>query len=272
MGNWIDAGIHFPWSTQAIAAVSNLLIEGKDIFIHLVVDPQTLLLKFHPRAIHEGLSASRLIFIPQSWSLGIEFHFYLLAPWVVLRSTRFLLIVSAASLALKIWMTQLGFVLDIYTYRFFPAELCLFLFGVLAYRYLKHVQDHGSPLAASRVAAVFGAVVLVFNAPFIAWMGMPIFVSSLLLLLSAGLPWIFAGTESNQWDRALGELSYPLYLLHLIPIELIAALAPGATPWHAPFAVLSSVALVILVLMGLERPAERWRHRVSEKLVKSWSS
>ena len=85
---------------------------------------------------HSDVPLYQGLLVPQAWTLGVEITFYLVAPFV-LRSPRRLLALLAASLALRAVLIATGIGLsDPWTYRFFPAELALFLAGALSHQIL----------------------------------------------------------------------------------------------------------------------------------------
>jgi peptidoglycan/LPS O-acetylase OafA/YrhL len=62
----------------------------------------------------------------------------------------------------------------------------------------------------------------------------------------------------NPLDNFLGELSYPIYLLH--PIFTIFII-PGATVWAEVVAVTGTLALSVSLLFAIDRPIEAMRRR-----------
>jgi len=71
-------------------------------------------------------------------------------------------------------------------------------------------------------------------------------------------PWLMAPGRSHGFERAVGELSYPLYLCHLLVAACAGLLGfPGVGA-----AVAASVAVAYLIHRLLERPLERRFKRV----------
>ncbi len=69
------------------------------------------------------------------WSLGLELCFYLIAPFVVGRSTRSLIAMTLIFGVLRYVMVVLGECSWAWRYYFFPADLVFFLMGCCAYRF-----------------------------------------------------------------------------------------------------------------------------------------
>jgi peptidoglycan/LPS O-acetylase OafA/YrhL len=72
------------------------------------------------------------LLVPQAWTLGVELSFYAIAP-IILRNKAILLRLLTASLATRTALLWIGLgTQDPWTYRFFPAELSLFILGALS--------------------------------------------------------------------------------------------------------------------------------------------
>ncbi|RON81000.1 hypothetical protein BK670_12495 [Pseudomonas fluorescens] len=83
--------------------------------------------------------------------------------------------------------------------------------------------------------------------------------SWLYIGLSLAIPTLFELTKKNNFDKFLGDLSYPIYILHM-PIALLIVWALDIQ--HAPtfwllFCVLFASALIVLFV---ERPIDRFRY------------
>jgi peptidoglycan/LPS O-acetylase OafA/YrhL len=83
------------------------------------------------------------------------------------------------------------------------------------------------------------------------------------LLFAASVPIVFTATKDDRIDRAVGELSYPLYLVHGI-VQGAIFFKFGAPQGHigwAITAVSASVIVAILLHIVVERPVEGRRQR-----------
>ena len=72
-------------------------------------------------------------FVPQAWSLSVEIAFYIIAPFLVLRSWWLLGLLLLASFGLRVVLYHRGYDFDPWSYRFFPNELAIFLLGGFSY-------------------------------------------------------------------------------------------------------------------------------------------
>jgi peptidoglycan/LPS O-acetylase OafA/YrhL len=211
------------------------------------------------------LSGQAFSFIPFAWTLRIEFLFYLLAflaCWLRRRTSgpmgRAVLpaVLAAAYGAFLLFLWRHGQApLQLLTVPFFAFGLCCF-----AYR---RRPDRGARL---HLAAVAAAVPLAFT--FWGQHGHPEpayqlpWLCCLCLLLFwlsgvVGVPdWL------RNWDRRLGELSYPLYIGHGIVLVLLSSLA-GPRGWLLYAAgIAASLVLAIALHAAVERPMRHLRDRV----------
>jgi peptidoglycan/LPS O-acetylase OafA/YrhL len=196
----------------------------------------------------------------QAWTLGAELTFYLMAP-LLLRSWKIAVLLMVASLATRTaFVLALGTDLNaVWTYTFFPSTLCFFLFGHLAclasqrWNILKLPLSGAALLACSIAAMTFGS-----------YQGFdsPRFWSSILCFTIA-LPAVFEATKNINWMNATGDLSYPVYLVHLIILLTVGPwLINVALPLVMPKAEAGWVSLV--VFLGVTTAAAAVIHKLIE--------
>lgn len=204
--------------------------------------------------------------IPQAWSIGTELSFYLLAPCLVQLRTRWLLVLGGGSLASRFITIAAGLPFWPWQQRFFPSELLFFLLGILAYRAYQTYQRLERPWMLNPWACLLASLPL-FAAccaipfPDLATYGVPNATNSILigLVVCAALPMVFHGTRSSRWDRAIGELSYPVYLWHIC---IGYYFSPAQVYGKGFCLLLCAVLLAIPTVLLVERPVERWRQKL----------
>ena len=251
-----------PTGLLAVIALPNLTVIGLDILLFLKA--QGGVLDFTDQALGHPPEVYRVSLLPPAWSLSLELMFYLIAPFVLRRSSLVILSVLACSLALRSAAAVFGVVDGLWSYRFFPFELAWFLLGALAYRgyaakraFFESVAARPLAISALTLPILFA---LLIDVP--AQEG-HFFWSRALLLLSVAalLPALHGQSCKSTWDRIIGEYSYPVYLGHYL-IVLIMAQSPFivAHRWLMLTTVLApTFALAWLAIRLVDRPLNRLR-------------
>jgi len=238
--------------SKSYLVLTNLLLWGQDVAMYLRVADGGRSLAFTTNFMNSVPRVETFLLVPQAWSLSIELGFYLLAPWLISRGTKTLIAIVAATIALRLALASIGLTFDPWTYRFFPVEIGSFVFGMVLYRSMPHRR--ASPGTQRIATAGLILMTLVLSTLPQTW------VTRLAFYAYVGwaLPLAFQLTRENRVDRYLGELSYPVYLVHLLAISI--AMYSG---WSGP-----TLAVLILVMVGgtsvmlhevVQQPVDRLR-------------
>ena len=106
-------------------------------------------------------------------------------------------------------------------------QLAIFIAGMLGYRFYAAIPCSAiSPLAVKLVAASIIVALTVLAQPIRhsdGYIGL-----ACVFLATALLPIIFRASRHSRIDRALGELSYPIYLTHVLIIVSVTPNYPRA--------------------------------------------
>lgn len=237
--------------TWLFTSFSNASIFGLDA-LHLItveLPDQSL-----PRLIGPG------------WSLGIELQFYLLAPFLVRRSLKVAVSILVLSLMLRFSMLPLRY--DPWRYYFSPSVFCFFFMGHVSHRLGALLQDGALKRRIGLVALVALPGLGYLNGVNVVRDIDRLDTWIFLILSAASLPFVFALTKNWKFDGAIGDLSYPLYLVHQLAFSVVAislgssegVLALGYS-WAA-FALVLAVLAAIILNVVIERPLEKLRRRV----------
>ncbi len=363
------------WWSAAFLIGSQILMWGQDLYFYLTLKAGAL--TFWPDFHTAPEPIIPLLVIPQGWTLGLEFSFYLIAPFIVRRSAAAIVSVLAASLALRLLLQLAGYSGDPWSYRFFPSELAVFLLGALGYRVYKlsaaelvgsasfafgsddrtAVPSHnipachsgrasralpgerelessnqsgtcihagrgllgpgshdpggaglawpgrqpvcdgppdtnsgipefvtpngrtrinptsageGSRLSASpgldsHLARVFVVAVLCVGAALLInrWNGLSRVASVVFFTLAVlAIPLLFRASKNWQFDRLLGELSYPIYICHVLVIWCLDRAVALGTGYARGLTIMAmTIAFSCVLYWLIDRPIDAWRQR-----------
>lgn len=239
---------------RAYAVVSNLTMIGQDLMFLLRYDPSSgeLCLGCPPG---DGLAAPwQMLVIPQAWSVEVELMFYTLAPWLTRLRTRTILAAIPVILAVKLAVASAVTSTDYWIFRFPGFELAMFLTVILACRHYRRIEYMA--LARSTMACATGAMFLLL-------MGINLIgseaVKTILVYLSVPvcLPLMFKAFRNSPLDRAVGELSYPVYLVHYLVMQMVIYWYKGPHP--VAFAVGVVVVASVLLCRFVAVPLDAYR-------------
>jgi len=259
---------------QLLLIFSNIFIIGQDFF-------QTVLMTnaYGKHNIVSDTSISLLgpeffqnqfMVIGQSWSLAEELIFYALAP-LFIRSVRSIAMVLAMSIAVRFlfqWQST-SFPPNVWGYWFFPSTISFFCLGALGYFGYKKVS-------CFRLAKTVGLILLGL---WLSWVTFRLRIGGILyegtdydsinhwlfyICLATSIPFIFLATKDNFFDRLLGELSYPLYLVHGFIIGILfsgGGLSPGSFPAEV-IIIVCSVVVACMMYVLVDGPVDHYRRHI----------
>jgi peptidoglycan/LPS O-acetylase OafA/YrhL len=254
-----------PPSADALLIFSNAFLVGQDWIMFSAV-------KAHSLVFTTDFWKSDVVLFPgllvmPAWTLGVELSFYAIAPFILPRR-KVIYILLTASVLLRGYLALIGVGLkDPWTYRFFPNELALFLLGALAHQillpvYLKHMGkvERGLPGAATAFMVVMS--VEYFEIPGLESVKRIFLFTAFIALL----PFTFLFSQRSRIDRWIGDLSYPVYIVQLLAIQLVQYLTFGIDLLDFHYmvslnSVITSILLAILLNKLISDPVEKLRER-----------
>jgi peptidoglycan/LPS O-acetylase OafA/YrhL len=208
--------------------------------------------------ISEGKTAGFLCLVPQAWTLAVELMFYLFAPFLVQTRSRWLIVLCSAGIiirtVLSVWKPAESLSLN---YFWFPLQIPFFLMGILSYRWMKISTDFWRNRWI-RIGGGWMAFMVVMGYGWIPVGVGPILSCGAMGLLIPAL-FLFKG-KSGEF---LGELSYPIYVVHIlvkwIMLGLLGVQQAGEKKVDGTLLVVAT----ILAAIGIEKlvgtRVEAWR-------------
>lgn len=221
----------------------------------------------------ETVRGWRFLLMPHTWTLACELFFYALVPWLNRLPTAALAGIVGGNIViarlLPGWINPA--LAEVATDSFAPLQLGFFAAGLLAYRlYARHdARLEKGPVGWLLIAGL-AVTVIGFNE--ITAISHKLGLWSLLLLGTLALPVLFARTRRLRWDRRIGDLSYPLYLVHAVVIMALHRLVPAEVPvlgdfFKHPAFPLGAVALSTLLAWTLETTLDRRLDQLRQRRV-----
>lgn len=272
LGNWFKLSSYIEYfdvmaiETLLFQIFANIALFGQDIVMFLGFNQETGGMYF----THDFQTSSPMfytfLFVPQAWTLGIEVMFYLIAPFLVRKSNLVIISIIALSLLIRIFTYSIGYTNDPWTYRFFPSELALFLLGTVSYRLYDSYKIHKYKVLNFNptpiiLLSLFTIIIFYQFIPRNFWFGGFGHVVNWLFygFVCLSIPFVFDFSKSSKIDSRIGELSYPVYISHILVIASISpflSLAGGQKykgEWAVIFTILVSYILVRLISDPIEK-------------------
>ncbi len=211
----------------------------------------------------------------QTWSLAVEWYFYLLWPVLVLLARRrgwSATRLARVSLAGAVACYALSLPLPTFPFYFGPTarfgELLVGAALALALQDGRLRPRAGTarvaPVLALAAIAAYALLGPDGHSPLYRYVGVPVAVVGAVVLVRSG----YAGAAgpvqrllAHPWPAAVGRASYSLYLWHVVPFLLLQD-APAPKLVLGPIAVVAALALTWLSYRFLERPFLRGRSDV----------
>jgi len=258
----------FPAKVLSIASFSNLTLVGIDWLMFFDTSGGGI----HLTSLNfSGTRMRDLLWVPQAWSLGIELSFYLIAPYICRRSSRTLIFIIAALIGVQVFSHSSGLDYSPWDHRFFPFELPYFLVGILFYRLRKNRDSNEKfeiPIKAIYALLIFSYIAF----SLITTKFSLSYYSMIAILLSLATVVIIFG-PNDESDRRFGELSYPIYICHVLVAQVYDFVSAGLTERFAifknrEFSTLLEVSAILLfsyLLLKIVKPIEsiRTKNRIS---------
>jgi peptidoglycan/LPS O-acetylase OafA/YrhL len=206
-----------------------------------------------------GYKTNFFLLFGQMFTVGLELIFYILAPSIVRRSLPVLLTIFFLAATAHFLPYELGLPPRPWQYEFFPCILMFFLLGTLSYRLYDFLKQKSFDrrygwLALPLISGYSISGVLHGQYGFTN----DIIVLTFYVMIGLLIPFLFLASKSVRWDRFIGDLSYPLYIVHMPVIKAV-----GLRPSAETLIVIWSIALSICLVLLVDRPLDRWRHSFS---------
>jgi peptidoglycan/LPS O-acetylase OafA/YrhL len=208
-----------------------------------------------------------------AWSISCELIFYLAAPFLIRHKTPVLMAAAAASMLIAPFIGRIANLpefAEVASSFWAPLQFGYFILGILAYRLYRNpswIKATKSPQIQTVITIGFACLMLFYGF----WNRFS-YTATLLLLFgfaALAIPVLFARSSPFHWDRALGNLSYPVYLIHITVIRSLELPQVKnflgetyfGTLYHAGSVMILSVGLSWLLVKVLDQRIDDYRQR-----------
>jgi len=240
--------------------ITNIVLFGQDVVMFMGIEISSGALFFTSNFRDTDPMLYEFLLVPQAWSIGVELLFYTIASFIVRKRPVVIIIFIVLSLMLRAFIYLfLGWTDDPWTYRFFPTELALFLFGTLSFHFYEYLNTH-KKLVIFQKPIVSIYLVLLVGYQFIS-LDIPYFFHFknwfIYLFSIVAIPYLFQATKTLKVDNFIGELSYPIYLIHMLIVTELTYLHIGSN--KGILTVIISVLVSVVLVKYIDVPIERFR-------------
>jgi peptidoglycan/LPS O-acetylase OafA/YrhL len=244
LSNLRESLFSFPAKALALGAIINSTLLGSDWLMFLQWQNGNLDFgNFH----NSELPLWQMLLVPQSWSIGIEITFYFLAPMLCKAKSRTIIFIGIALLAARFTGLFFGLNQDPWTYRFFPFELPMFLIGILLYR-IRTYRGDSFKISLSKVY-LFLIIFYVCFRYLTFKFSLNQFWQMLVLIILTCI--VIMWSEETPKDKKLGDLSYPIYLSHLLVMSTYNEIVGILSRKFKSFEELNNPILAIPISLGI---------------------
>lgn len=263
---YVQYSTEFTLTTSLYLIFSQLFILGQDLMFFFGFNPEQGNLYWMLDFSKSSPPGYSFLFLGQAWTLSLELMFYLIAPFIVRKNYTIICLFILCALGINLFSFYgLGLENDPWTYRFFPTELVFFLFGALSYHlyiYL-HTQDYFKSKVQFQVSS-FLFFLVVFH-PFSKFLPIDrdVFNWFLYIVTFISLPFLFELTKNIKWDNKIGELSYPIYISHMLVISILILLFEDITSndYYGLVAMFFTIILSVVLVKYIAEPIEAIRYK-----------
>lgn len=204
-------------STLAYLITSNITIVGQDAFFFLT-NSHDGGLQYTANTFSSTLVLYRFLFDFPLWTVSLEIMFYVISPFFVRMGIKTLTFIALLLLLARVIVKLYGVPYDPFIYRFFPLQLVFFLIGIITYQFYNKLKAIEMPKAVSYGCMVY---ILIFTAIFGRIVDSEVKDFIYLLSIACVVPVLFKLSRSSKSDRWIGELSYPMYISHILIILIV---------------------------------------------------
>lgn len=236
------------------SVLANVFIVGQDLLWLISFDSDGI--AYAPFRVSEAHNGANLVLNLPLFTVSIEIYMYLLAP-LFLRTVKRTMVMFGIGVAYyaAIWLAGVNRGLDT-DYHLWPMAIMYFAMGAIVYHAYKHWLVSGRTSLSVRSYILALAVLVLFV--YFTRMADRL----LVLMFAVALPVIFLATRKSVLDRLIGELSYPVYIIHIPLMEVLRYYGYSGDKLSGYYVSAMSVLLAAALYYLVDYRVDRYRHRL----------
>ena len=266
------------WFVLAFSIILILLIPDIEKGINSRLNLPSSMLEWVHNVFIFGLYSDQTRLVPPAWSLNVELFFYVLMAVFLVRKRSFVILWFSVSLLYTVYMLGAGF--D-FAHRYYPPQAASlpFSLGALIFSFRKELGK------MPKWTILPATILFLINAFFskAIWgnercMGfyLSVFAGAYLLVCLQGIDDERLPSVIRKIDKALGDLSYPVFLCHWQVASIVVWVGfSGVKPW-GQWLLLSSVVFINLVAyllnVAVDHPLRVTRSQVRKGCISNSKS
>lgn len=221
-----DGFRHMSLPTKIGSIFSNIFLFGQDNSLFFAINPETGNPFFSTNSYAELFPCCRYYPIEVAWSVSLELCFYLVAPLFIKKNWKVVVCVFLCSIAIKFGIRGYwGLNNENWTYRFFPSEIAMFCLGYFSYKIYTRIRNHKVNKVNGVVLLI--AIILGLNLIPLLNLGYSASITLISILIVPSIAVLFSCFKNSKFDKDYGNLSYLIYLAHMILISIIRVISPS---------------------------------------------
>ncbi|WP_333849716.1 acyltransferase family protein [Leclercia sp.] len=214
--------------------------------------------------LNDGVSALiNATHMQQMWSVGVELCFYIVAPMFA-RKPKAIMFLLLIALGVFIYIKNALFFHHPLDHRSAVSSFWLFLLGMLSYYLWRRIKENKRFDGLSPITMSFFGVAVSIVCIAVAWQffNNPYAIILCYSFFAVSIAFVFNATKKSKVDRWIGELSYPIYLIHWPIVSILITGHRGSWVWSFIIIGLSMIASVLLNFV-IDRSVEQYRRTIA---------
>ncbi len=240
-------------ATKIYVFFINLFIVGLESTFYLGFNTQSGTIYYPSSLINTPIRMTNFMIITQAWFLALLIYFYLVSPFILKKKLRLILVIIIVTLIMRVFLSRMNPFWDWepWNRRFFFTQIGVFLLGRISYEiYTKIRRLNLNRYILFVIYTILLLMIMIYyHIPNLTIYNIDVNRSMYTIFLTITIPFVFIFTRNNKLDRFLGELSYPIYITHVLIIDILQSYIPNIYRSYVPLFLFILLMIVSTILV-----------------------